>query len=140
MEMLYEFREGILGKKILDPLRQFQGSQNSGNSGPVFARDFGETAHAFNTCRFLEFAVIGGFFKREILKALKVSLVLFPNPLIDRINVGKILRPFAEDKLFTALLKPAIKWLRKLKRANRRGFRQWFAVGKKRDPPYLLWS
>ena len=60
--------------------------------------------------------------------------MLFPNPLVDRINAGKVLRPFAKDKLFAALVKPAIKWLRKLERANRSGFCKWFAVGKKRDP------
>lgn len=115
-------------------MRQFEGSQNLGNGGPIFASDFRKAADAFDTRRFLEFAVIGGLFQREILKPLKVGLVLLPNPPVDRINADKIIGPFAEDKLFTALFKPAIKWLRKLERANRRRVRKGFTERKKRDP------
>ena len=60
--------------------------------------------------------------------------MLFPNLLVNRFNAGKIIGPFAEDKLFTALFKPAIKWLRKLERANRRRVRKGFTERKKRDP------
>ena len=62
--------------------------------------------------------------------------MFLPNPPVDRLNSGKIIGPFAEDKLFAALLKPAIKWLRKLERANRRGFRERFTERKKRDPTF----
>jgi len=48
--------------------------------------------------------------------------MLFPNPLVDRLNAGKGLRPFTEEKPFPPLLKSAIKGLSKFKRADRRGF------------------
>jgi len=60
--VFYEFWEGVLRKKIPDALRQFQGSQNLGDEGPVFAADLGEAADTFDTGGFLELAVIGGFF------------------------------------------------------------------------------
>ena len=65
-----------------------------------------------------------------------VAEVLQPGYLL----AGKVLRPFTEEKPFPTLLKSAIKCLRKLERANRRGFREKFAERKKRDPDFVLTS
>jgi len=73
--------------------------------------------HRFDACRFLELAVIGGLFERKVLKAAQVSLMFFPNPLVDSFDLLKVLRPFAKKKSLPSLFKDAIKRLGKDKRA-----------------------
>ncbi len=98
-------------QEVLNRGREIEGLEDSGNIGPVLSCNLGKTANAFDAGRFLKLAVIGSLFKREILKTLKVGLVLLPDSLVNGSGICEIVRFLPEDNLSTSVLKDAIKWL-----------------------------
>ena len=101
MEVLNDGGFLVRIQKLLNWDREIESLEDSGNVGPILARDFRKAADAFNSTRFLKLAVIGGLFKREVFKALKVGLVLFPYSLANGFGIHEIVRFFAEDNLST---------------------------------------
>ena len=55
--------------------------------------------------------IIGGFFKREVFKTLKVGLVLFQNSLVNGSGFGKVFGSLTKNNLLTPVLKDVTKWL-----------------------------
>ena len=111
MEVLDDGWFSVGMQKFLNRSREFEGSEDSGNGGPILACDFREAADAFDSGRFLKLAVIGRFFKREVLEPLKVGLVFFPDSLVNGSGFCEVVRFSSEDNLSTPVLKNAIKWL-----------------------------
>lgn len=110
--MLDDFRLRMVCQKLLNSGRKFEGFEDSGNIGPILPRYLSKAADAFDTCRFLKLAVIGGLFQWKVIKPDKVSPVFLPHLLINGFNFSKVFRPFSKHKLLTTVFKDAIKWLR----------------------------